>query len=291
MDWIKQMNESINYIEDNLDENIDVHEVARIACCSVYHFQRMFSYIVDVPLSEYIRRRRLSLAALALQQTDIKVIDLALQYGYESPDSFSRAFSRLHGVTPSQARQSNTVLKIYPKISLVMQIKGGIEMNFRIIEKEAFKVCGKSFTIKKEDDPYKRIPEFWEDIQKDGTYQKICEAVGVKPYSGYSLSGSFYDYPEDESYRCKYLIFASISDTAVVSEELETLSVPKSQWVVFSQHYTKPEESTEMIQGIWKRIYSEWFPSVDYEAVAGLSMEVFPANTNTVEVWIPIKKK
>ena len=100
MEWFERLNSAMQYIEENIDQEIDFEEIAKIACCSVYHFQRMFSFITDVPLSEYIRRRRLTLAAFELQNSDIRIIDLALKYGYETHESFSRAFQKLHGTTP-----------------------------------------------------------------------------------------------------------------------------------------------------------------------------------------------
>ena len=122
MDWLQRMNNAINYIEDNLTNDIDFNEVAKVACCSVHHFQRMFSFITDVPLSEYIRRRRLTLAAFSLQKSDLKVIDISLQYGYESPEAFARAFQNMHGVTPTLARNAGVQLRAYPRISFQILI-------------------------------------------------------------------------------------------------------------------------------------------------------------------------
>lgn len=123
MDWLSKMNSAMEYIETHLSENISYDEIAKIACCSTYHFQRMFSFITDVALSEYIRRRRLTLAAFELQTSDIKVIDVALKYGYESPEAFSRAFKTLHGVMPSSARSEGMALKAYPRMSFLISIK------------------------------------------------------------------------------------------------------------------------------------------------------------------------
>lgn len=128
MEWVDKMNAALDYIEDNLTENIDFEEVARRACCSSYNFQRMFSFITDTSLAEYIRRRRMSAAALDLQKSDAKVIEVAMKYGYESPISFSRAFSKVHGITPKEAKKSGAALKIYPKISFQISIKGEIPM-------------------------------------------------------------------------------------------------------------------------------------------------------------------
>jgi AraC family transcriptional regulator len=114
-DWIQKMNNAIAYIESNLDGEVDVNEAARIAVCSIYHFQRFFSFIAEIPLSEYIRRRRLTLAAFEIQQSNAKVIDVALKYGYESPEAFTRAFRNMHGITPTATKDNGTQLKQTPQ--------------------------------------------------------------------------------------------------------------------------------------------------------------------------------
>ena len=142
MDWLDRMNNAMNYIETHLTEDISFDEIARIAFCSTYHFQRMFSFITDVPLSEYIRRRRLTLAAFELQTGNARVIDIALKYGYDSPKAFSRAFKNLHGILPTSARNDGVMLKAYPRMNFRITIKGETEMNYRIEKKEKFDIFG-----------------------------------------------------------------------------------------------------------------------------------------------------
>jgi AraC family transcriptional regulator len=126
MDSLKNMNAAMRYIEDNLTNEIDFKEVARIALCSEYHFKRMFSFLAGISLSEYIRCRRLTLAAFVIKDSDVKVIDVAIKYGYNSPDSFSRAFQNLHGITPSEARNTSRSLKAYSPMTFQLSIKGGV---------------------------------------------------------------------------------------------------------------------------------------------------------------------
>lgn len=123
MDTLARLNEALGYIEDHLTGPVDYKEVAKIACCSEYHFTRMFSFLAGIPLSEYIRRRRLTLAALELNSSDHKVIDIALKYGYASPDSFARAFQSVHGINPSEARSHGQSLKAYPRMTFQLTIK------------------------------------------------------------------------------------------------------------------------------------------------------------------------
>lgn len=142
MDSLKNMNAAMQYIEDNLTHEIDFKEVAKIAFCSEYHFKRMFSFLAGISLSEYIRCRRLTLAAFELKDSNAKVIDVAIKYGYNSPDSFTRAFQNLHGITPSEARSTSRSLKAYSPMTFQLSIQGGNEMNYRIEEKGPFQIIG-----------------------------------------------------------------------------------------------------------------------------------------------------
>ena len=181
MEWLDRLNDAVNYIELNLDDEIPYDKLAQIAYCSTYHFQRMFSFITGVPLSEYIRRRRLTLAAFELQTSNIKVIDVAIKYGYESPEAFSRAFKNLHGVMPVSARDIGVSLKAFPKMTFSISIKGVAEMNYRIEEKEPFEVFGLELkTTVVNGQCYKDIPEFWADCERDGQCQALAGAAGKK---------------------------------------------------------------------------------------------------------------
>ncbi|MDR9746175.1 helix-turn-helix transcriptional regulator [Paenibacillus taichungensis] len=142
MDWLMRMNRALDYIEINLVSEIELKEIAKSACCSSHQFQRMFSFITNVSLAEYIRRRRLTLAAIELQNSDMRVVDIAIEYGYESPVSFARAFQSLHGVNPAMAREEGIALKAYTRLSFLISIKGEEPMNYRIEQKKAFKYLG-----------------------------------------------------------------------------------------------------------------------------------------------------
>lgn len=142
MDNLKRLNQAMNYIEDNLLLEIDMDEIAKIALCSEFHFAKMFSYLAEMPLSEYIRSRRLTLAAIDIKETDLKIIDIATKYGYNSADSFSRAFSKMHGVLPSKARTGDVTFKTCPRLSFEINITGGNMINARIVDKEQFNLVG-----------------------------------------------------------------------------------------------------------------------------------------------------
>ena len=142
MEWLKNLSNAIEYIEDNLDKEISYEKAARIACCSTYYFQRLFSYVAGVSLSEYIRKRRMSQAAFELQRTDQKVLDVALKYGYTSPTSFNRAFQSVHGIAPAAAKNKGSTLNAYPPIRFSVKIIGGNAMSYHIAETGVIRIVG-----------------------------------------------------------------------------------------------------------------------------------------------------
>ncbi|MEW9700404.1 effector binding domain-containing protein [Paenibacillus sp. SI8] len=301
MDWLKRMNGALAYIEDNLTGEIDFNTVAGIACCSVYHFQRMFSFMVDIPLSEYIRRRRLTLAAFDLQQSGIKVIDLALKYGYDSPEAFTRAFQRMHGVPPTLSRQMGISLKSYPRLSFHITIRGAEEMNYKIIEKDAFSVFGMEQIFSTENgENLKGIPEMWNKFQSDGTIERIGKATGrvwtdssrgIMPVSGVMC------YREDETGSCSfpYMICGFTPESGLKTrEEYQVVDIPKLTWAVFTTETYSPDQTVAQIQNLWKRIYTEWFPMSSYEPLSGPQFEMYgiaESGLSYCEVWIPVMQK
>lgn len=242
MDWLTRMNSAIKYIEDNITEEIDNDKVAEIACCSVYHFQRMFSFITEISLSEYIRRRRFTLAAFELQNSDARILDIAVKYGYDSADSFSRAFQKLHGVTPSLARDKGVQLKVYPKISFHISIKGDVEMNYRIEEKDGFRNFGVSTQLFWETDYYHEAGVFVDKCVVNGTGQMILDVVGMGDINKFLTEpnedgtfkqiGLFVHYGGDKI-GVKFMI-AMDHLGQKVPEHFEVLDIPKSSWAVFT---------------------------------------------------------
>ena len=161
MEWLERLNQSLDYLEENLSGTISYERAAQIACCSAFHYQRMFSYIAGIPLGEYIRRRRMTEAAFDLQTKGSKVIDAALKYGYESPTSFNRAFQSVHGVSPASARTEGVILKAFPRISFKISIRGDAEMNYKIQTKDAFRIVGvKKYFPMDVEESFAKVPLF-----------------------------------------------------------------------------------------------------------------------------------
>ncbi|MDE6892356.1 MAG: AraC family transcriptional regulator, partial [Lachnospiraceae bacterium] len=162
MEWVDRLNESMEYIEAHLSDGIDYEQLGRIACCSAYHFQRMFTYMAGVTLSEYIRRRRMSLAAVDLQGGGEKIITVAQKYGYQSPTAFNRAFQSVHGIAPSAVKEEGVALKSFPAMTFKITVKGADEMNYRIETREAFRIVGISVPLSRNlEENFEVVPGHW----------------------------------------------------------------------------------------------------------------------------------
>lgn len=290
MDVLRNMNRALHYIEENLTNDIDFREVARLALCSEYHFKRMFSFLAGITLSEYIRRRRLTLAAFELKDSNIKVIDVAIKYNYSSPDSFTRAFQNLHGITPSEAKKNGSSLKAFPKMTFQLSIKGGNEMNYRIEEKEAFHIVGI-----KERVPIifhgvnPKIAAMWESLN-DETIRKLKELSNVTPLGLLTASVNFSEGRMEEKRQLDHYI--GVATTKDCPDHLVQLEVPAGTWAVFEAVGPFPDT----LQDVWGRIYSEWFPSSNYEQVEGPEIlwnehKNVTSPTFKSEIWIPVLKK
>ncbi|EDX66380.1 AraC family transcriptional regulator [Bacillus cereus] len=290
MDSLKNMNAAMQYIEDNLTHDIDFKEVAKIAYCSEYHFKRMFSFLAGISLSEYIRCRRLTLAAFELKNSDAKVIDVAIKYGYNSPDSFSRAFQNLHGITPSEARSSSHSLKAYSPMTFQLSIQGGHEMNYRIEEKDSFQIIGIT----------KRVPivfngvneeiaSMWKSLNPEAI-QTLKSLSNMEPTGIISASTNFSEGRMEEKGELDHYI--GVATTKDCPEQFAQLEVAASTWAIFEAVGPFPET----LQNVWGRIYSEWFPSSNYELAEGPEIlwneqkDISSPNFKS-EIWIPVLKK
>ncbi|WP_018755428.1 AraC family transcriptional regulator [Paenibacillus terrigena] len=289
MNLLENMNNALRYVEEQLTQEIDFKEVARIAMCSEYHFKRMFSFLAGVSLSEYIRRRRLTLAAFELNNPQNRIIDIALKFGYESPDSFTRAFQSLHGITPSEARNRGQLLKSYPPMTFQLTIQGGSEMNYRIVEKEAFRIVGIQ----------KRVPIIFHGVNPDiaamwntldeAAIQALKELSNITPHGLLSASTNFSEERMEEKGELDYYI--GVATTHPCPAHLSQLEIASSTWAVFEAVGPFPET----LQNVWGRIYSEWFPSSNYELAIGPEMlwnehkDMTSPNYRS-EIWIPVEK-
>lgn len=278
--------DAVEYMEEHIEEPFDVSVVAKAAYSSTFHFQRMFHMLTGITVAEYLRKRRLTLAAQELAITKSKVLDVAIKYGYDTPESFSKAFRRVHGISPSAARESEANLKAYPRISFQLSLKGDKDMDYRIVEKEAFQVVGKAKKISTKDGAnFKQVPEFWQKSMQEKTFDTLAPYNKTNNYLGICLD------MEMDKEQFVYMI-AVESDRVVQSNELVTRTIPASTWAVFTSNGPLPTA----IQKVIKRVWEEWFPATGYEHAGTAEIEVYlPGDGNAedykCEIWIPIKKK
>jgi AraC family transcriptional regulator len=288
MNTLTQMNKAMRYIEENLMGEIDFGEMSRIACCSEYHFRRMFSFLAGMPLGEYIRRRKLSIAAILLDVDENKIIDIALQLGYNSPDAFSKAFQAMHGILPSSVKKGNTILKAFPPMTFQLTIKGGNEMEYRIVEKDAFKIVGLK----------KRITLIFEGVnhQMDSVLQSLtAESIkelkslcDIEPKGILSVSTNFSERTVEGSELDQYI---GVATTKQASDQWDILEIDSANWAVF----TVVGEFPKALQDTWARIYAEWFPTSGYELTGGPEI-LWNESPDTSkpdyksEIWIPVRK-
>lgn len=289
MNWHERLNTSIDYIEDNLCADIDFGIVSKIMCQSVVNFQRTFSIVTDISIFEYIRRRRMTLAAFEMQNTNIKVIDIALKYGYESPEAFTRAFSEIHGVSPTIARKEGKQLKAFPRITFLLSIKGDVAMDYKIESKEEFTVYGIEGIFSIDDGKnLVEIPQFWQSVMEDGSFEKL-----LKSTNGTSRIHSICQYRETGDNTFPYMLFAYQTKDSDISG-YDKVNVPAATWAIFKTRSHTQEETSGVIQDLIKRVYTDWLPTASYEKVDGYELELYYDTEDGMcycETWIRVIPK
>ncbi|NOU78071.1 helix-turn-helix domain-containing protein [Paenibacillus sp. LMG 31459] len=289
MNLLENMNAALSYIEEQLEGEVDVREAARRALCSEYHFTRMFSFLAGIPLSEYIRRRRLTLAAFKLQGSQQRIIDLALEFGYSSPDAFTKAFQLVHGVTPSEARSAGTPLKAFPRMTFQLTIRGGSEMNYRMEEKAAFSIVGLKKRVPIQFNGVNpEIAAMWQSLNME-IITELKQLSNIVPAGMISASVNFSEGRMEERGELDHYI--GVATTLDCPPSYAKLEVPASTWAVFEAVGPFPDT----LQNIWGRIYSEWFPSSNYEQVEGPEILWNESKDTTSpayksEIWIPVQE-
>ncbi len=284
MNWMKAMSDSIDYIEDHLETSLQVKDIAGIAIVSPFYYQRMFSMLTNMSVQEYIRKRRMTLAANLLISSDIKIIDLAFKYGYESSEAFSRAFKSVHDASPTAVRQGKVAIKAFLKLTIQVSLKGDVAMNYKIEKKPSFDFYGitRRFTTVNGEN-FKKIPLFWQESMQDGSYDKMIDKCSEESCLGVCMPMN-----PDEDVEFDYLIgaFGKPGD-----ERFDEHTVPEAEWAVFLLE--GPMHS--VLQDTWKRIFSEWFPTTGFRHANLPEFEVYlggdvNAADYKMEIWIPIER-
>jgi len=284
MNWVKTIEDAIEYIERNLNEDLTVGRIAEEVNTSAFYFQKGFSMLCGYTVGEYVRMRRLSIAGEELLSSDVKVIDLAIKYGYDSPDSFTKAFTRFHGSTPTDVRRGGAMLKSFAPLHIKLTLDGGSTMEYRIEKKPAFKVMGVSKDFSYEN-ANAEIPQFWNEVFKQAAERLVLGMYGV--CFDEEMAGNEF----------RYMIADDLDEEKAAEKHLDVHEIKEHTWAVFPCRGPMPLP----LQEVNRKIFSEWLPASNYEIAEGYNIEYYsnPEDfTNGMqdpeyyaEVWIPVKEK
>lgn len=275
--WCEGIQKALQYIEDHLTDELKVEDIAAKAYVSPFYFQRIFGALCGYTVGEYIRNRRLTLAAQELSTADQKVIDVAMKYGYDSPDSFTRAFTKFHGISPSAAKETGANLKAFAPITIKLTLEGGTMLEYKIMKKASFTVMGKSRKFNTESS-YGKIPQFWKEHIQSEDRNIVCGMYGICIDS----DGKDFD----------YLIADNYDPSKEVPEGFETRVIPERTWAVFPCKGALPKA----LQDVNTKIWSEWLPNCkEYKLAGNYNIEMYTPykdipEDNYSEIWVPVEK-
>lgn len=289
---LKEMNDAMSYIEKYiLEDKVLYEKIPQIMGMPLEQFKKIFLLLSGIPLLEYIRKRKMTLAGYDLRERNMKVIDVAIKYQYNSPDSFTKAFYKVHGVNPSDVYDKSIPIKSYSPVTFQLTMTGGSQINYRIEEKKAFKIVG----------IHKRLSDFYNDVNKcistmqnkiSGRLRRELETLSdMKPHGGYSATYNVTN-TDGEIYQCDFMMGTLTTKDNIF--HLDTHGVGKSTWAIF----TSEINHQIALQELWIRIHTEWLPSSEYELIDDGPIIFFiedarGMNDSTVnkEIWIQVKKK
>ncbi|MFJ9062172.1 GyrI-like domain-containing protein [Streptomyces sp. NPDC102409] len=284
---LDRLNQAMEHIEAHLDQPIDVAGLARIAMTSEYHLRRMFSALAGLPLSEYIRRRRLTVAGAEVLAGDRTLLDVATRYGYGSGEAFARAFRTMHGVGPGEARRTGAALNSQPRMSFRLVIEGSSSMRYRIVDKDAFRVVGRRARVPLvHEGANPAIADFIRSLPKD-TVERIAALADQEPAGIVGVSDQL-DPSRAEGTELDY--YHGVVTGAEVPEDMDALDVPAGLWAVFDNSGPFPQA----LQYLWRDVFTQWFPSNPYGSRPGpeiLSVRLSEDGTQAdAELWIPVER-
>lgn len=292
MGWIEGLNASMEYIEKHLDDDIDVAEAARLATCSEGQFRRMFSYVAGVGLTEYIRRRRLSCAALALSRGE-RVIDVAIRCGYASPTAFTRAFREAFGVSPSDARRPGTTLCVFPQLTFSLAVVGSEPLSWRIVTHDEMRLIGIAFPydaamdtplIQMADEGREELRHFWGSASQTGDIERL--------FSLADDDGPRRIFGVNSVRRGDLTYHIAVSSSEEAPAWADEIRVSRGSWAVFECVGPCEVATAEH----YHRIYAEWLPASGYGLAHDVSLEVYPSGDFSStgyrsEIWMPVVER
>ncbi|MFS8200400.1 AraC family transcriptional regulator [Streptomyces sp. CWNU-52B] len=284
---LERLNEALEHIESRLDQRIEVTELARIAVTSEYHFRRMFSALAGLPLSEYIRRRRLTVAGAEVLGKERTLLEIAVRYGYGSGEAFARAFRALHGVGPGEARRTGATLSSQPRLSFRLVVEGSSSMRYRIVERDQFHVVGRKVRVPLVHEGMNpEIARFIRGIDQE-TLRRVGELSDQEPAGIVGVSDNL-DPSRAEGTELDY--YHGVVTGAAPPEDLDALTVPAGTWAVFESSGPFPLA----LQHMWRDVFTQWFPSNPYRSRPGpeiLRTRLSPDAAHAdAELWIPVER-
>ncbi|KKD02622.1 AraC family transcriptional regulator [Streptomyces sp. WM6386] len=284
---LERLNQAMEYIEHRLDQRIEAADVARTALTSEYHLRRLFSALAGMPLSEYIRRRRLTIAGAEVLAGDRTLLEIAVRYGYTSGEAFARAFRAMHGVGPGEARRTGAALESQPRLSFRLTVEGSSSMRYRIVEKDEFRVVGRKVRVPLVHEGMNpAIADFIRGLGQE-TLRRIEDLSDQEPQGILGVSDNL-DPSRAEGTELDY--YHGVVSGAAVPEDMEALTVPAGTWAVFENSGPFPQA----LQYLWRDVFTQWFPSNPYRSRPGpelLRTRLTPdAAQADAELWIPVER-
>lgn len=284
MEWTECISRAVGYIEENLTEELSIEKIAAQAIVSPFYFQKGFAMLCGFTVGEYIKKRRLTLAGGQLVSTDRKIIDIALEYGYDSPDSFTKAFTRFHGATPTSVRKGEAMVKSFAPLKIRLTLEGGYTMDYKIVKKDQFTVVGLSGVCRYET-AASEVPRLWEDYFRTGKSDVVRSVFGISIDE--AMDGDEFE----------FLIADDYDPAEEIPEGFLTRVIPQHTWAVFAC----AGAAAQSLPDVHSRIFSEWLPACkDYEIAAGYLIEKYgdPADypkgvedeSYYCEIWVPVRR-
>lgn len=296
MEWIAAMQQAITYMEGHLLEEINYEDVAKHVHTSSYEFHRAFSFLTGMTVGAYIRSRRLSLAGTEILETDAKITDIAFKYGYETPESFTKAFTRFHGVAPKTAREETVKLVLFNPLTIKLTVEGGKSMDYRITQtkEQKFLAVAKSFSNEIiNDEENHEVSDFWGECNEKNLIGPIC---GLRPEGKRDLYGLCTPAKEGED-TFDYGIGVLVDEETVPFDLAEMEKAGYHIWDVKPGTYVVFDcigEDGDCITQAWSKFYKEFLPQMGYESAEETDYEIYFEKGREelfCELWIPIKKK
>lgn len=296
MEWIAAIQQAITYIEDHILEDINYEDAARRVYISSYDFHRAFSFLTGMTANAYIRSRRLSMAGRELVETDAKITDIAMKYGYDTPESFTKAFTRFHGIAPSYARDGSAKLVLFNPLVIKLTVEGGKSMDYKIVQTKEQRFIAAVRSFRNEiinDEENHDIPDFWDECSSKKLFDKLC---GMRPDGKRDLYGLCTPTKEAEG-TFDYGIGVLVDEETAGFDPDEMERAGCRIWDVRAGTYVVFEcigEDGDCISETWERFFKEFLPQMGYEAESETDYEIYFENKKDgvfCELWIPVRKK